>query len=38
MRYWVIPCNVKDYDVVSAFEKLNEVDWKQSNNMKLSVR
>ncbi|MDT0672176.1 HNH endonuclease [Staphylococcus chromogenes] len=34
MRYWVIPCNVKDYDVISAFEKLNEVDWKQSNNMK----
>lgn len=28
------PCNVKDYDVVSAFEKLNEVDWKQSNNLK----
>ena len=34
MKYWIIPCNVKDYDVIGAFNKLSEIDWKQSNNMK----
>lgn len=34
MKYWVIPCNIKAYDTISAFNKLSEVDWKQSNNMK----
>lgn len=28
---WVIPCNVKYYDVRGAFAKLNRLDWKQSN-------
>ncbi|WP_105994031.1 EVE domain-containing protein [Staphylococcus simulans] len=33
-KYWVIPCNVKSYDVIGAFNKLEVIDWKQSNNMK----
>ena len=37
MKYWIIPCNVKDYDVIGAFNKLSEIDWKQSNNMKSAV-
>lgn len=37
MKYWVIPCNIKAYDVISAFNKLNEVDWKQSKNMKSAM-
>ena len=38
MKYWIIPCNVKDYDVIGAFNKLSEIDWKQSNNMKCGWR
>ena len=34
----IIPCNVKDYDVIGAFNKLSEIDWKQSNNMKSAAR
>ena len=34
MKYWIIPCNVKAYDVVGAFNSLNTIDWKQSNNLK----
>lgn len=37
MKYWIIPCNVKDYDVNSAFEKLDIIDWKQSNNLKSAM-
>lgn len=37
MKYWIIPCNVKAYDVVGAFNKLNEIDWKQSKNMKSAM-
>lgn len=33
-NHWVIPCNVKSYDVIGAFNKLGTVDWKQSKNMK----
>lgn len=29
---WVIPCNPKLYDVVSAFENLNVIEWNQTNN------
>lgn len=25
---WVIPCNVKFYNVVAAFDKLYIIDWK----------
>lgn len=31
---WVIPCNVKFYNVVDAFDKLDIIDWKQSQNLK----
>ncbi|MBA8759961.1 HNH endonuclease [Staphylococcus schleiferi subsp. coagulans] len=34
MKYWIIPCNVKAYDVVEAFNSLKTIDWKQSNNLK----
>lgn len=30
MTEWIIPCNVKYYDVTGAFKKLKRVDWKQS--------
>lgn len=31
MEQWIIPCNVKYYDVQGAFKKLKCLDWKQSN-------
>ena len=31
MTNWIIPCNVKYYDVYGAFENLKVLDWKQSN-------
>lgn len=31
---WVIPCNVKFYNVVAAFDKLDVIDWKQNPNLK----
>ena len=31
MAQWIIPCNIKYYDVVGAFNKLKKLDWKQSN-------
>lgn len=35
MSTWVIPCNTKYYDHKGAFDKLNEVDWRQSANMEI---
>ena len=29
---WVIPCNPKFYDIVSAFDKLSVIEWSQTNN------
>lgn len=34
MKYWIIPCNIKSYDVFGAFKKFNSIDWKQSKNLK----
>lgn len=31
MEQWIIPCNIKYYDVEGAFKKLRRIDWKQSN-------
>lgn len=31
MTQWIIPCNIKYYDVEGAFNKLKVLDWKQSN-------
>ncbi|MCM1506823.1 MAG: hypothetical protein NC177_06765 [Ruminococcus flavefaciens] len=31
MTEWIVPCNLKYYDVKGAFEKLKKIDWKQSN-------
>ena len=31
MTNWIIPCNLKYYDVFGAFKSLNKLDWKQSN-------
>lgn len=33
MTEWIISCNIKDYDVIGAFEKLNTLNWKQSTNI-----
>lgn len=30
MSAWIIPCNLKYYDVNGAFAKLPRIDWKQS--------
>ena len=29
---WIIPCNPKYYDIVSAFENLDVIEWSQSTN------
>ena len=29
---WIIPCNPKYYDIVSAFENLDTIEWSQSTN------
>ena len=34
MDNWIIPCNCNYYDVVSAFENLDKINWKQSTNIK----
>lgn len=31
MANWIIPCNLKYYDVYGAFKNLGILDWKQSN-------
>ncbi len=31
MEQWIISCNIKYYDVIGAFKKLQKLDWKQSN-------
>ena len=31
MNYWIIPCNLKYYDVFASFEVNKIIDWKQSN-------
>ena len=30
---WIIPCNPNYYDIVAAFDNLNVIEWRQSNNM-----
>ncbi|MBF9284100.1 hypothetical protein I3V48_09105 [Staphylococcus epidermidis] len=34
MKYWIIPCNVKTYNAIGAFNELKLIDWKQSKNLK----
>ena len=29
INYWTIPCNINDYNVISAFKELKAVEWKQ---------
>ncbi len=37
MTEWIVPCNLKYYNVHGAFEKFNKIDWKQSNkNIKVN--
>lgn len=31
MTEWLIPCNPEYYDIENAFNKLDKLDWKQSN-------
>ena len=41
MQQWIIPCNIKLYDVIGAFSNLKCIDWKQSNRsicMKLLLK
>ena len=30
MTSWIIPCNLKNYNVTAAFKKLRKINWKQS--------
>ncbi len=32
MTSWILPCNIKNYDVVGAFNELDRIDWKQGIN------
>lgn len=34
-RNWIVPSNVATYDVISAFQKHTEIDWRQSVNYKV---
>lgn len=31
-KIWIIPSNIATYDVISAFKKFTEIDWRQSVN------
>ncbi len=31
MEQWIIPCNLKYYDVIAAFKELKVLNWKQSS-------
>lgn len=37
MKYWIIPCNIKTYNVVGTFNELSEIDWEQSKNIKSAM-
>ena len=32
MNKWIIPCNIKKYNVDGAFSKLDELEWSQGRN------
>lgn len=32
INYWTIPCNVNYYDIINAFNDLNNIEWKQYLN------
>ena len=35
MTTWIIPCNVKYYDIIGAFEQLHRLNWKQSRKIEV---
>ena len=32
INYWTIPCNINYYDIINAFNDLNNIEWKQYLN------
>ena len=34
-KCWIVPANPKYYDVIGAFEKEDEIDWKQGNGIRV---
>ena len=34
-KIWIIPSNIATYDVISAFRKFTEIDWRQSVNYRI---
>ena len=34
-KCWIVPANPKYYDVIGAFEKADEIDWKQGNGIRV---
>ncbi len=35
MKTWIVPCNIKNYNVFGAFDKLKRLNWKQSTNIEI---
>ena len=35
MTHWIVPSNIKYYDVFGAFRNLQRVEWKQSTKVKV---
>ena len=35
MEKWLIPCNLNNYDILGAFKKYDEIEWKQSTNIQV---
>lgn len=36
LEEWLVPCNIGKYDVISAFKKLDKLQWKQSSNISIN--
>lgn len=35
MTNWIIPCNIRKYDVIGSFKKNSKINWKQSVNVEV---
>ena len=35
METWIIPCNIKYYDVFGAFRTLKRIEWRQSTRVEV---
>ncbi len=37
VQYWLIPCNPRNYDVISAFKEFDEIDWRNPSNNRIKI-